>query len=163
MLKYKILIFLFFLKVEYMAPYYRLYKTNQKKIINNLLKCQQSFYNVDNSDIIGFGAEAIRNCKGSIYNTNNGLYDINALETNNLDNSNNSCCPKNDYEGKQFTSQSTTTNRSYLQRTATYLKSARGGKPVFVYFNLGEPFVVNYLGRVEGQSGGSGAPLRNRF
>ena len=148
-----------------MAPYYRLYKNNQKKIINNLLKCQQSFYNIDNSDTIGFGTEAIRICKGSIYNTNNGLYDINALNSdiNNLDNSNTCCNTNNDYEGKLFTSQSTTTNRSYLQRTATYLKTARGGKPAFVYFNLGEPFVVNYLGRVEGQLGGSGAPLRNRF
>jgi hypothetical protein len=142
-----------------MAPYYRLYKNNQKSIINNLLKCQQTFYNVDNSNTIGFGTEAIRNCKGSIYNTNNGLYDISALNAD----PNNSCCPRNDYEGKQFTSQSTTINTSYLQRTAAYLKSARGGKPVFVYFNLGQPFVVNYLGRVEGQSGGSGAPLRNRF
>ncbi len=146
-----------------MAPYYRLYKNNKKSIINNLLKCQQSFYNVDNTNIIGFGTEAIRNCRSSIYNTNNGLYDINALETNNLDNSNTCCNTNHDYEGKLFTSQSTTSNRSYLQRTATYLKSARGGKPVFVYFNLGQPFVVNYLGRVEGQSGGSGAPLRNRF
>ena len=105
-----------------MAPYYRLYKNNQKSIINNLLKCQQSFYNVDNTNNIGFGTEAIRNCRGSLYNTNNGLYDINALDINNLDNSNTCCNTNNDYEGKLFTSQSTTSNTSYLQRTATYLK-----------------------------------------
>jgi len=152
-----------------MAPYYGLYKTNKKNIINNLLKCQQTFYNVNNSDTtgldvsLGLGVEAIRKCRGSIYNTNNGLYDINALNITNLDSLNNSCCPKNDYEGKLFTSQSTTTNMSYLQRTATYIKSARGGKPVFINLNLEEPFIVNYLGRVQGQLGGSGAPLRNKF
>ena len=149
-----------------MAPYYGLHKTNQKNIIKNLLKCQQSFYNVDNSETHGLGSEAIRKCKGSIYNTNNGLYDITAvnIDINNLDNSNNTCCnTDNNYEGKLFTSQSTTTNRSYLQRTSTYLQSARGGKPVFVNLNLEEPLIVNYLGRVQGQLGGSGAPLRNKF
>jgi hypothetical protein len=147
-----------------MAPYYGLYKTNQKNIINNLLKCQQTFYNIDNSDIIGLGlgADAIRNCRGSIYNTNNGLFDINALRIE-IDNSNSACCPKNEYEGKLFTSQSSTSNRSYLQRTSSYLLSARGGKPAFVNINTEQPFNVNYLGRVQGQLGGSGAPPRNRF
>jgi hypothetical protein len=145
-----------------MAPYYGLNKTNQKKIIKNLLKCQQTFYNVDNSDITGLGADAIRNCRGSIYNTNNGLYDINALNIE-INNSNNSCCPRNEYEGKLFTSQSSTSNRSYLQRTSGYLQSARGGKPAFVNINIEQPINVNYLGRVQGQLGGSGAPLRNRF
>ena len=137
-------------------------KTNQKHIIKNLLKCQQTFYNVDNSEINGLGAEAIRNCRGSIYNTNNGLYDINALNIEAL-NSNNSCCPRNEYEGKLFTSQSSTSNRSYLQRISNYLVSARGGKPVFVNINTEQPLNVNYLGRVQGQLGGSGAPPRNRF
>ena len=148
-----------------MAPYYGLNKTNQKNIIKNLLKCQQTFYNVDNSDIIGLGlgADAIRNCRGSIYNTNNGQYDINALNITNLDASNNSCCPRNEYEGKLFTSQSNTSNRSYLYRTATYLQSARGGKTAYININIEQPFNVNYLGRVQGQLGGSGAPLRNRF
>ena len=146
-----------------MAPYYGLHKTNQKNIINNLLKCQQTFYNIDNVNTNGLGAVAIRSCKGSIYNTNNGLYDINALNIENLDSSNNSCCPKNDNEGKQFTSQSTTSNRSYLYRVGTYLQSARGGKPAYININTEQPFNVNYLGRVQGQLGGSGAPLRNRF
>lgn len=145
-----------------MAPYYGLNKTNQKNIIKNLLKCQQTFYNIDNSNITGLGTDAIRNCRGSIYNTNNGLYYINALNIE-IINSNNSCCPRNEYEGKLFTSQSTTSNRSYLYRTGTYLQSARGGKPSYININTEQPFNVNYLGRVQGQLGGSGAPLRNRF
>ena len=145
-----------------MAPYYGLNKTNQKNIINNLLKCQQTFYNVDNTHINGLGAEAIRNCRGSIYNTNNGLYDINALNIE-INNSNNSCCPRNEYEGKLFTSQSSTSNLSYLQRTSSYLQNARGGKTAYININIEQPLNVNYLGRVQGQLGGSGAPLRNRF
>lgn len=145
-----------------MAPYYGLNKTNQKNIIKNLLKCQETFYNVDNPDTDGLGAEAIRNCRGSIYNTNNGLFDINALRLDAF-NSNNSCCPTNEYEGKLFTSQSSTSNRSYLQRTSNYLQTARGGKPAFVNINIEQPLNVNYLGRVQGQLGGSGAPPRNRF
>jgi hypothetical protein len=145
-----------------MAPYYGLHKTNQKNNINNLLKCQQTFYNVNNTDNNGLGAEAIRNCRGSIYNTNNGLYDINALRLEAF-NSNSSCCPRNEYEGKLFTSQSRTSNLSYLQRTSNYVQSARGGRPVFVNINIEQPLNVNYLGRVQGQLGGSGAPPRNRF
>jgi hypothetical protein len=143
-----------------MAPYYGLNNSNQKNIINNLLKCQQTFYNIDNANTNGLGADAIRNCRGSIYNTNNGLYDLNALR---IDNSNNSCCPKNDNEGKQFTSQSTTSNRSYLYRVGIYLQNSLKGKPTFVNVNTEQPFNVNYLGRVQGQLGGSGAPLRNKF
>ncbi len=147
-----------------MAPYYGLNKNNQKTNINNLLKCLQTFYNVNNTDNngVGLGAEAIRNCRGSIYNTNNGLYDINALRLEAF-NSNSSCCPRNEYEGKLFTSQSRTSNLSYLQRTSNYVQSARGGRPVFVNINMEEPLNVNYLGRVQGQLGGSGAPPRNRF
>jgi hypothetical protein len=147
-----------------MAPYYGLYKTNQKNIINTLLKCQQTFYNIDNTDIndVGLGADAIRNCRGSIYNTNNGLYDIDALRFEAY-NSNSACCPRNNYEGKLFTSQSTTSNRSYLYRVGIYLQNSRKGKPTFVNINTEQPFNVNYLGRVQGQLGGSGAPLRNRF
>ena len=147
-----------------MAPYYGLNKKNQKNIVNNLLKCQQTFYNIDNTDIngVGLGADVIRNCRGSIYNTNNGLYDIDALRFEAY-NSNSACCSKNENEGKKFTSQSSTANRSSLYRTSSYLLSARGGKPTFVNVNAEQPFNVNYLGRVQGQLGGSGAPLRNRF
>jgi len=38
-----------------------------------------------------------------------------------------------------------------------------GGKTHFGNFYLGQPINVNYLGRTQGQPGGSGTPLRNSF
>ena len=62
------------------------------------------------------------------------------------------------------------TNKSLLkpnitnaQRISNYLKINRGGSTQFGNYYLGEPVVFNYLGRVEGQPGGSGSPLINRF
>ena len=66
-------------------------------------------------------------------------------------------------EYKKFTSNSTVNNISNSQRVAQVIKSTVGGSTQFGNYYLGEPVVFNYLGRVEGQPGGSGAPLRNRF
>ena len=66
-------------------------------------------------------------------------------------------------EYKKFTSSSTTNNISNSQRVAQVINSTVGGSTHFGNYYLGEPVVFNYLGRVEGQPGGSGAPLRNRF
>ena len=41
------------------------------------------------------------------------------------------------------------------------LRNSLGGRTMFGM--SGEPIKLNYLGRREGQSGGSGEPLRNRF
>ena len=38
-----------------------------------------------------------------------------------------------------------------------------GGTTQFGNFYLGQPLSLNYLGRTEGQPGGSGIPPRNRF
>lgn len=38
-----------------------------------------------------------------------------------------------------------------------------GGTTQFGNFYLGQPLLLNYLGRTEGQPGGSGIPPRNRF
>jgi hypothetical protein len=56
-----------------------------------------------------------------------------------------------------------THNISNSQRVAQVINSSVGGSTHFGNYYLGEPVVFNYLGRVEGQPGGSGAPLRNRF
>jgi hypothetical protein len=66
-------------------------------------------------------------------------------------------------EYKKFTSNSTVNNISNSQRVAQVINSTVGGSTQFGNYYLGEPVVFNYLGRVEGQPGGSGAPLRNRF
>lgn len=54
-------------------------------------------------------------------------------------------------------------NKSSAQRISQVISSSKGGSTQFGNYYLGEPTVFNYLGRVEGQPGGSGAPLRNRF
>jgi hypothetical protein len=66
-------------------------------------------------------------------------------------------------EQKKFSSQSITPNISNTQRISQILKTSVGGSTQFGNYYLGEPTVFNYLGRIEGQPGGSGAPLRNRF
>ena len=54
-------------------------------------------------------------------------------------------------------------NISNAQRISGIINNTVGGSTQFGNYYLGEPVVFNYLGRVEGQPGGSGAPLRNRF
>jgi hypothetical protein len=66
-------------------------------------------------------------------------------------------------EYKKNTSNSVVSNISNSQRIAQVINSSVGGSTQFGNYYLGEPVVFNYLGRVEGQPGGSGAPLRNRF
>lgn len=68
-------------------------------------------------------------------------------------------CVTNEY--KQFSSQATLTNLSRAMRISQTIRSAVGGGTQFG--NYDGPPVINYLGKVEGQVGGSGAPLRNRF
>ena len=46
-------------------------------------------------------------------------------------------------------------------RYSEHLRNSLGGRTEFGI--SGQPIKLNYLGRREGQSGGSGAPLRNRF
>ena len=78
---------------------------------------------------------------------------------------NNKICQCNTEELKKFSSQSITPNISNLQRISQIVRTSVGvgGRTHFGNYYLGEPSVFNYLGRVEGQPGGSGAPLRNRF
>ena len=66
-------------------------------------------------------------------------------------------------EYKKFTSNAPSINISRSQRISQVINSSVGGSTQFGNYYLGEPVVFNYLGRVEGQPGGSGAPLRNRF
>jgi hypothetical protein len=141
-----------------MAPFYGLRSTNTKKYVSNLLKCQQTFYN---SSIYNVTLEnPIRYCNGSVYNTNSGLIDFQAIALNMA--SSTCCAGDQDYEGKLFNSQGNSANVPFALRYSTYLKSARGGRNIFV-FNNRNPFIVNYLGKIEGQIGGSGMPPRNQL
>ena len=64
-------------------------------------------------------------------------------------------------QSKQFTSQASAGNLSRAMRASQTIRSAIGGS--VQYGNSSGPLVINYLGKVEGQLGGSGAPPRNRF
>jgi hypothetical protein len=66
-------------------------------------------------------------------------------------------------EYKKFSSQSTSSNTSRAQRISQVVQNSVGGSVQFGNYYLGQPVVFNYLGRTEGQPGGSGAPLRNRY
>jgi hypothetical protein len=68
-------------------------------------------------------------------------------------------CITNEY--KQFSSQAVQTNLSRAMRISQTIRSAVGGSTQ--YGNAEGLQVINYLGKVEGQVGGSGAPPRNRF
>ena len=71
-------------------------------------------------------------------------------------------CFKEDY--KKFSSQALFPNISTAQRISYVLKrNISNGNTQFGNYYLGAPVVFNYLGRVEGQIGGSGLPLRNKF
>jgi hypothetical protein len=72
------------------------------------------------------------------------------------------------------TSNTNFSNLSYKMRLSQVLKldsssqvtnriSRISGKTQFGNFYLGEPLNINYLGRIEGMSGGSGSPPVNRF
>jgi hypothetical protein len=74
-------------------------------------------------------------------------------------------CNCYDNVAKKFTpdSQGTSPNISNNMRVAQCVRIPRSGKPQFGNFYLGEPLTLNYLGRMEGQPGGGGMPLRNQF
>ena len=50
---------------------------------------------------------------------------------------------------------------SNTQRISNLLKNNYRGR--IQYGNRGTPLALNYLGKVEGQSGGAGRPIRNTF
>jgi len=60
-------------------------------------------------------------------------------------------------------SNSASEKASYSRRVAYIIKNTKGGAVQFGNFYLGQPLNVNYLGRVQGMPGGSGAPPLNRF
>ena len=52
---------------------------------------------------------------------------------------------------------------SYNNRMSKNILTNLGGKINFGNYYLGKPTIFNYLGRQEGQPGGSGIPIRNQF
>lgn len=66
-------------------------------------------------------------------------------------------------EYKKFSSQSPDSNTSRAQRISQVIGRTTGGSVQFGNYYLGQPVVFNYLGRREGQPGGSGGAPRNRY
>jgi len=75
----------------------------------------------------------------------------------------NCVCVPDRYDKTTVGSDSPSVQVSNNMRLAQILHSGLGGKTEFGNFYLGQPLQINYLGRVEGMPGGSGAPPRNKF
>ena len=102
----------------------------------------------------------IKKCLVKLYlkNKNNG-YNINDNDNFNL----NWLCNNNSYNKFKFSSVAPNPNISYKQQISQKIKSTVGGNVHYGNYYLGNTPNINYLGRTEGQPGGSGAPLRNKF
>jgi hypothetical protein len=72
-------------------------------------------------------------------------------------------CITNQEKHYDAASQGTNPNMSSKMVKSQLVNSYRGGTTQFGNFYLGQPLSLNYLGRMEGQPGGGGAPLRNSF
>jgi hypothetical protein len=72
-------------------------------------------------------------------------------------------CDKDKWDKFKFTSVGNNPNISYKQQISIQINSTIGGRVHYGNYYLGKPIQVNYLGRTEGQPGGSGSPLRNKF
>ena len=72
-------------------------------------------------------------------------------------------CISNKYDKNTPGSLSVTDNLSYSRKISQIIGSSKNGKIQYGNFYLGEPLKINYLGRMEGMSGGSGMPPKNKF
>ena len=72
-------------------------------------------------------------------------------------------CPGNKYNKEMVMSNGSSVAHPYGTRISQILNRRPGGSTQFGSDYLGKPTIVNYLGRVEGQPGGSGMPPLNRF
>jgi hypothetical protein len=72
-------------------------------------------------------------------------------------------CDKDKWDKFKFSSVGNNPNISYKQQLSIKIKSTVGGNVQYGNYYLGKPVQINYLGRTEGQPGGSGAPPRNKF
>lgn len=88
----------------------------------------------------------------------NYVTQMNAISPDNI-----KTCDYGSNEIKKPSSQQVSSNISNKQRKSQIIISNIGGRTQFGDYYLGQPVVANYLGRYEGQPGGSGAPLRNKF
>ncbi len=72
-------------------------------------------------------------------------------------------CIPNKYDKNTPGSDSSSTKTSYATKIAGIIQQTKGGKSQYGNFYLGQQLKINYLGKMEGMPGGSGAPPINRF
>lgn len=76
----------------------------------------------------------------------------------------NTCfCIPNKFDKNTPGSDSSSAKVSYATKISEIIRNTKGGKSQYGNFYLGQPLNINYLGRIEGMPGGSGAPPSNRF
>ena len=75
----------------------------------------------------------------------------------------NCLCIPDKYDKNTPGSDSPSQRVSYNTRIAYIINNSKGGKVQYGNFYLGQPLMLNYLGRMEGMPGGSGMPPLNRF
>jgi hypothetical protein len=86
----------------------------------------------------------------------------NALFPNSQQLTCNSCAPDR-YNKLVVGQDSPSTRVSNNIRISQIVNFSKGGKAEYGNFYLGQPLNINYLGRTEGMSGGSGSAPKNKF
>ena len=72
-------------------------------------------------------------------------------------------CVPNKYDKNTPGSDSASAKVSYATNMSRIIQNSKGGKSQYGNFYLGQPLNINYLGKIQGMPGGSGAPPLNRF
>ena len=72
-------------------------------------------------------------------------------------------CTTDKYDKFVVGSDSPSTRVSNNIRISQIVQYSRGGKSQYGNFYLGQPLNINYLGKMEGMSGGSGSAPKNQF
>lgn len=72
-------------------------------------------------------------------------------------------CSCVDNINEKYATKENASNMSNKRRISQILRTSVGGTVNFGNYYLGEPPVINYLGRVPGQPGGAGSPPKNKF
>jgi len=75
----------------------------------------------------------------------------------------NCACIPDKYDKRTIGSASPSIKQSNSRRVSQIITSSRGGRIQYGNFYLGQPLIINSLGRSEGMPGGSGAPPINKF
>ena len=95
----------------------------------------------------------------------NAVY--NSLNSNSLNynlQSNKNCgCVGEIFNKGVFSSSDSSNPVSYKTRMSQIINTSLGGKTQYGNFYLGQPYQMNYFGRVQGMPGGFGSPPVNKF